>query len=110
MTATPQHTRVGHVCHVPACSTPCPPAYLTCAPHWRNVPKELQDEVYRTFRARSKGIDATWGAWWRAQAHAIHAAMLADERIVEAKGVEWIGAWLAREVKKAEDFDARARS
>lgn len=47
--------------------------FLMCRGHWSKVPKELQDEVYRTFRARNSVMDATWAPWWRAQARAVAA-------------------------------------
>ncbi len=42
-----------------------------CRKHWRMVPRETQDEVYRTVGLRGSSIDASWAPWWRAQARAI---------------------------------------
>jgi len=39
-----------HFCHVPDCRTPCAPAHLMCAPHWRAVPKPLQQAVWAHYR------------------------------------------------------------
>lgn len=61
-----------HHCHAMWCKTSCAPRLLMCPKHWLMVPKELQDEVYRTVKLRGKSIDQTWAAWWRAQANAIN--------------------------------------
>lgn len=38
-----------HTCHVPRCSTTCPPKHLMCARHWRMVPRHLQKKVWDTY-------------------------------------------------------------
>jgi hypothetical protein len=68
-----------HHCHALGCKRSCPPAWLMCKPCWRQVPRDVQDEVYRTVRLRGKSIDKTWAPWWRAQAMAIaHVAHLRE--------------------------------
>lgn len=50
-----------------------------CRDCWSKVPKDLQDEVYRTVGLRGKFADKSWAPWWRAQARAIaHVAFLVE--------------------------------
>lgn len=93
---------MSHHCHVPTCKLPCPPRYLTCPPHWKLVPKDLQDEVYRTVGKRGKLIDETWAPWWRAQAKAIHAIMVA-----EGRDKERCDRWLEHEIQIADLMEKR---
>lgn len=65
-----------HVCHLPGCSTACPPAHLFCIKHWGMVPAELKREVIRTAGQRGAKRDASWAPWWRAQAQAVAAVQL----------------------------------
>jgi len=68
-----------HHCHALGCRAPCPPAHLMCGPCWAKVPADLQREVYRTVGLRNATVDATWAAWWRAQARAVaHVAHLRE--------------------------------
>ncbi len=76
---------------------------LTCAPHWRLVPAELQREVYATVGKRGKLIDASWAPWWRAQAKAIHAIMQA-----EGRDAEKLAKWFEREMKTADQMEGRS--
>lgn len=94
---------MAHSCHVPGCGTGCAPKYLTCGPHWRMVPLSMQAEVYRTLSMRGKLIDSSWAPWWRAQANAIHAIMVAEGRDKAA-----CDRWLARELETAVKLEERA--
>ncbi len=38
-----------HICHAIDCDSPCPSEHLFCQPHWRMLPKEIQDEVLATY-------------------------------------------------------------
>lgn len=38
-----------HLCHATNCTKRVPPRLLMCAPHWRMVPKPLQDAVWDTY-------------------------------------------------------------
>ena len=51
-----------------------------CRDCWKLVPIDLQAEVYRTEKLRSRGhVNASWAPWWRAQAQAIaHVAILIE--------------------------------
>ena len=70
--------RSEHHCHVPGCDVRTRPAMLMCAKHWRHVPSDLQHAVYDTVGQRRKGrVDASWAPWWRAQAKAVNAVLLA---------------------------------
>ena len=39
-----------HHCHIPGCSKVIEPKFLMCPGHWKQVPKDLQNEVYRHYR------------------------------------------------------------
>jgi hypothetical protein len=38
-----------HHCHWPGCSRQVPPAMWGCIDHWKRLPKNLRDEIWRTF-------------------------------------------------------------
>ena len=82
-----------HHCHALGCKATCPPAWLMCTPHWRQVPAKLAARVFSTVRKRDKDvIDATWAPWWRAQAEAIAAVARAEGAREDA-----VARYLARE-------------
>lgn len=67
------------------------------------VPPEVQIEVCRTVKLRSKdSVDATWAPWWRAQAQAIAHVAFATEPNAEARDK-----FLLREMKFADELEAR---
>lgn len=69
---------MSHHCHALDCKRACPPKWLMCRPCWAQVPRDIQDEVYRTVVLRGAHCDKSWAPWWRAQARAIaHVAFLA---------------------------------
>lgn len=39
-----------HHCHWPGCTEQVPPAKWGCLKHWRRLPKELQDRIWRAYR------------------------------------------------------------
>lgn len=65
---------MAHTCHAWGCNAPCPPRLLMCRPCWDRVPKDVQQEVYRTVGLRGSRVDATWAPWWKAQTEACAAA------------------------------------
>jgi hypothetical protein len=48
--ATAPDPQPKHLCHAIGCARAVPPKMLMCLPHWRMVPRELQQEVWRTYR------------------------------------------------------------
>ena len=50
MTVTKMRPIGSHRCHAIGCETRVPPRLLMCAPHWRMVPRELQRQVWATYR------------------------------------------------------------
>lgn len=50
MTTTKAHLNNMKPCPVPGCERRCSSSYLMCRPHWAKVPKDLQNQVYRTWR------------------------------------------------------------
>lgn len=90
-----------HHCHALGCGKSCPPKHLMCRECWALVPREMQDEVYRTVGLRDKGaVDASWAPWWRAQAHAIHHVAMLRQPNTD-KGQKY----LARELAFADRLD-----
>lgn len=72
-----------------------------CGSCWAQVPRDMQDEVYRTVKLRGRACDASWAPWWRAQARAIHhVAML---KAPSPKGA----LWLKRELAFADRLETR---
>lgn len=41
---------VNHTCHAYGCKTPVPPRRFMCRGHWRALPKDLQDAIWREYR------------------------------------------------------------
>lgn len=39
-----------HACHWPGCGEQVPPAKWGCRSHWFKLPKELRDEIWRSYR------------------------------------------------------------
>lgn len=39
-----------HHCHARRCQTPVPPRIMMCDRHWRMVPSDLQDRIYKAYR------------------------------------------------------------
>jgi len=39
-----------HTCHAKLCDVEVPPKMLMCKPHWRMVPKDLQNAVWDAYR------------------------------------------------------------
>lgn len=94
-----------HTCHALGCNAGCSPRWLMCRKHWGMVPRDLQDEVYRTvaLRNRDGSIDATWAPWWRAQARAI--ANVAFQEDPREEHRDW---YIKKADKFADKLEARA--
>ncbi len=89
-----------HTCHALGCTKGCPPGHLMCRACWACVPPDMQAEVYSALRTRDTGaVDATWAAWWRAQAKAIHHVAMErdklDGRPVDPRGAKYLERELA---------------
>lgn len=99
-----------HTCHLPGCTTPCPPRHLFCGRHWGMVPRKLQSEVYAGVRQRNPdAVDHTWAPWYRAQAKASAAVLrTVAERLGELgpETEERIGRRLAHELAVANRMEA----
>jgi hypothetical protein len=68
-----------HHCHALGCKHACPPKWLMCPSCWSQVPRDLQDQVYRTVGLRNRTINRSWAPWWRAAHRAIaHVAYLRE--------------------------------
>lgn len=59
-------------CPVDPCPRTVRPGHLMCAVHWRQIPKPIQLQVWRTWRAFEKAMtDETWAAYETARAEAL---------------------------------------
>lgn len=83
-----------------------------CGQCWASVPADLQRAVYETVGLRvrdpNKSPDASWAPWWRAQAHAIHAAL--KQGAVYGRWVEIPGAFdnlLAKDLEFADHLERK---
>lgn len=62
-----------HRCAATHCRSICNRRYLMCSRHWKQLPRELQQEVCETAAGRNEmHVDESWAPWWRAQARAVH--------------------------------------
>lgn len=75
-----------HTCHARGCDTNCPPKYLMCGRHWRQVPADIQRRVWATYQ---KGAVPS-GAWHRAADEAIAAIGVLEGRITAEKAEAWV--------------------
>lgn len=41
---------MAHTCHATGCDVPVPPVMFMCKRHWFSLPKQMRDEVWRTYR------------------------------------------------------------
>lgn len=70
-----------HHCHWPGCEAQVPPAKWGCLKHWRMLPKELQNRIWRAYRPGQE-----------------HTLTPSRDYIDAAKAVqEWIAAKIERE-------------
>lgn len=91
-----------HTCHALGCRAACPPRMLMCRACWSTVSPATKREVYRTVTMRDMtGCDHTWAPWWRAAHTAIAEAARAAGR-----NPEEVDAWLAHEMKVADELEA----
>lgn len=58
-----------HVCPIEDCIARVPESRLMCPPHWRLVPKDLADELYRAWR---RGTVIEHGEAMQACVDAVH--------------------------------------
>lgn len=52
-----------HHCHAHGCKAHCPPEHLMCWHHWRMVPKDMQNAVWKAYRpgqCQDKQVSAEW--------------------------------------------------
>jgi len=69
-----------HHCHAKGCTAKVPPERLMCFRHWRMVPQDLQNEVYRHYR-RGQCYDLqVTGEYLQAAKRAVQAVEHAESR------------------------------
>lgn len=69
-----------HHCHAKNCATDVPPEMLMCYKHWRMVPKDIQKEVWNTYRPGQCDDKQPSEAWHRAADKAIKAVHEKEQR------------------------------
>jgi hypothetical protein len=68
-----------HLCHAKGCTVEVPPKMLMCRRHWRMVPRDLQDTIWRHFRPGQE-IDKNPSAeYMTVQRQAVAAVALLEE-------------------------------
>lgn len=59
-------------CPIDPCQRTVRPGHLMCVLHWREVPREIQNEVWRTWGAWTRSHDTeAWAAYMTARADAL---------------------------------------
>lgn len=64
---------MAHRCHAIGCTVEVKPELLMCAKHWRRVPKDIQREVWRSYRSGQCDDKNPSAEWLAAAARAIAA-------------------------------------
>lgn len=78
-----RHLRIapaGHLCHAIGCHTPVPPKMLMCLKHWRMVPRDLQQQVWATYRPGQEDDKNPSEAYMVAQERAVNAVRTKERR------------------------------
>lgn len=55
-----------HTCHWPGCKVQCKPAFWGCRQHWYALPKDIQNEIWRTYEAGQEQTMTPSDAYLRA--------------------------------------------
>jgi hypothetical protein len=69
---------MSHHCHATGCEVSVPPKKLMCRRHWRMVPRDMQNAVWRHYRAGQEIDKRPSGAYLRAMLDAIKAVALLE--------------------------------
>lgn len=77
----PKVVDLDHVCHAQGCRTPVPPSLFMCPKHWKRLPKEHRDAIWRTYQ-RGQEITKTPSAAY------LDAAKAAVEWMAKHEGVQ----------------------
>lgn len=70
-----------HHCHARGCLMPTRPEMLMCLRHWRMVPKDLQRQVWATYRPGQCDDKQPSEAWHEAADAAIMAVAKKEKRL-----------------------------
>lgn len=68
-----------HSCHAAGCNLEIPPRHLMCMNHWRMVPKALQDEIWKHYRAGQERDKRPSREYLIAMRNAIEAVAIKEE-------------------------------
>ena len=74
-------TPPAHHCHARGCAASIPPQMLMCRRHWVMVPREVQRQVWATYRPGQEVDKRPSDAWNEAAAAAIQAVALAERHL-----------------------------
>jgi hypothetical protein len=76
-------TRRPHYCHARGCFVPVRPSLLMCAPHWRMVPREVQQKVLRTYRRGQEQTKTPSREYIAAALEAVNCVARAEKQAVQ---------------------------
>lgn len=71
-----------HTCHAMGCDEHVPPAMFMCRRHWFMVPKDMRNEIWRTYRPGQESTYRPSAAYIAASTTAVN--WLADHEGVKA--------------------------
>ena len=60
-----------HTCHAANCKVVIPPKLLMCGKHWKMVPEEMQQEIYRYYRPGQEVAKNPRKEWVKAASNAV---------------------------------------
>ena len=76
---------MNHHCHARGCKVPIPPELLFCLPHWRMVPRAIQQAVWRHYRPGQCDDKSPSKEWHEAADAAIAAVAKKEASLATAK-------------------------
>ena len=59
-----------HPCVMDTCQDLVPKHLLMCGLHWKMVPRDIQEEIYQTYKLRSRGCEDAQQKWTDASSRA----------------------------------------
>lgn len=69
-----------HTCHAEGCTRIVPPALLMCGRHWKQVPRDLQRDVWRTYRPGQEITKNPSAEYLRAAKAAINSVRVKEQQ------------------------------
>ena len=79
-----------HLCHARNCDKECKPEFLMCPKHWKMVPPNLQQDVYKHYR-KGQCDDKKPSEEWLAAADAAIKSVSATENRADPRQLDMFG-------------------